>query len=72
MKHVLLTPETCPCDKNDYERDCPVCDWALNVCSVCGGAEADLIDDDGKENECPGPKQKFVPPEPIRFCEDGK
>lgn len=57
MKHILRTPETCPCDKNDHERDCHVCDWGLNVCSVCGGAEADLIGDDGKENECPGEKQ---------------
>lgn len=49
--HVLLTPKTCPCDKSTEDRQCPVCDWGLGVCSVCGGGEADLVGTD-----CPGRK----------------
>lgn len=40
-EHVLLTIETCPCDKRS-DMSCNVCDGGLVVCAVCGKAEMDL------------------------------
>lgn len=40
MKHVLLTPKTCGCDR---AGNCPVCDQGLNECAVCGKTESELI-----------------------------
>ena len=42
--HVLLTPKTCNCNRDDGR--CPVCDWGLSVCAICGAAESQL------DNEC--------------------
>lgn len=53
--HVLLTPETCDCGRTS-DGKCPVCDWGLGVCAVCGGAESELTG-----TECPGEKRKAVP-----------
>lgn len=39
--HVLITPETCPCDKQS-DQSCNVCDGGLAICSVCGKAEIEL------------------------------
>lgn len=39
--HVLLTTETCPCDP-ESDQKCPVCDYGLSICSLCGKAEAGL------------------------------
>lgn len=40
-RHVLITKETCPCDKtSDYP--CPVCDGGLAFCSVCNKGEVEL------------------------------
>ncbi|MGZ8233205.1 hypothetical protein, partial [Methylobacter tundripaludum] len=39
--HILLTPQTCGCDKRS-ETPCPVCDWGLAVCANCGAAESEL------------------------------
>jgi hypothetical protein len=38
--HVLLTRQTCPC-KGQNDR-CPVCEWGLAVCALCGAAEIEL------------------------------
>ena len=61
--HVLVTPQTCDCDKTAEDPRCPVCDWGLGVCSVCGGGEADLVG-----TECPGKKPK-VKPQACVACE---
>jgi hypothetical protein len=45
--HVLLTVETCKCTRTDGQ--CPVCDWGLGVCAICGAAESQL-----DEHECKG------------------
>lgn len=55
MEHKIMTPETCKFKRIDPDGHgtypgCPVCDWGLNVCEVCGMAEADLLDNP----ECPG------------------
>ena len=48
VKHILMTSEDCDCGgKTDR---CPVCDWGLGQCKVCGKAEIELID----TPECPG------------------
>lgn len=39
--HILLTPATCKCNKQSDIR-CPVCDYGLAICSVCGKAENEL------------------------------
>lgn len=39
--HVLLTPETCGCDRSS-ETDCVVCDVGLGVCAKCGAGEREL------------------------------
>lgn len=41
MQHLLITPETCPCDKQS-DISCNVCDGGLAICSRCGKAEAEL------------------------------
>ena len=41
MDHLLITPETCPCDKQS-DTSCNVCDGGLAICSRCGKAEAEL------------------------------
>lgn len=50
MKHILITPRTCDCDKD--KESCPVCTWGLDICSICGAAEYELLD----MPECPGNK----------------
>ncbi len=40
--HLLFTTKTCPCDKTSDTSKCPVCDWGLQVCEICGGGEAQL------------------------------
>lgn len=52
MEHILLTNETCTCNKSS-EQNCPVCDGGLGVCAVCGAAECELLD----MPECPGHKK---------------
>lgn len=39
--HVLITKETCPCDKRSGQP-CNVCDGGLAICSQCGKAEMEL------------------------------
>lgn len=39
--HILLTPQTCPCDKLS-DQSCNVCDGGLAICSKCGKAESEL------------------------------
>lgn len=55
MEHKIMTPETCKFKRIDpvghHAYPCPVCDGGLNVCEVCGMAEADLLDNP----ECSGP-----------------
>lgn len=41
MQHILITPETCPCDKQS-DISCNVCDGGLAICSRCGKAEVEL------------------------------
>lgn len=41
--HVLLTKETCPCNKSSDEP-CNVCDGELAICAACGLAEVELSD----------------------------
>lgn len=54
MKHKIMTPATCKHKLKDLdshaESECPVCDYGLKICEVCGMAEADLLDNP----ECPG------------------
>ena len=45
--HILTTPQTCDCDKQS-DIPCPVCDWGLGICKVCGAAEVEL-----DERDCP-------------------
>lgn len=45
VQHNYFTPKECDCDK---EGGCNICDGALTVCKVCGGAEGSLA------SECPG------------------
>ena len=52
--HVLLTPETCPCDKQS-DISCNVCDGGLAVCSLCGKAEAEL----DRPCQSPGPRYSY-------------
>lgn len=56
MEHKIMTPKTCKKRIEDPVKhqmdDCPICDWGLKVCEVCGKAEMDLID----FPDCPGPK----------------
>lgn len=40
--HVLVEAEDCPCRRTPDSRACPVCDWGLGICSVCGAAEIEL------------------------------
>lgn len=42
QKHKLKTPAECDCDKTSSYPPCPICDWGLAVCSVCGAAESEL------------------------------
>ncbi len=42
-QHIITKPSECDCSK-ETER-CPVCDWGLAVCRICGKAESEL---DGK------------------------
>lgn len=39
--HILKTIETC-IHENRENVICPVCDWGLGVCSICGAAECEL------------------------------
>lgn len=48
MKHVLKGSLEAPCDCAGREGHCMVCDGALALCVVCGGAEGSLPTD------CPG------------------
>ena len=48
-KHILLTPETCPCEVGRTVV-CVVCDGGLDVCAVCGMMEAEIED----QPICPG------------------
>lgn len=36
-QHII---KACTCNKGN----CPICDWGLAVCAVCGKAEAELIE----------------------------
>lgn len=63
MEHKIMTPERCKF-KHDFggfrtHPSCPVCDWGLKVCEVCGMAEADLLDNP----KCPGPSTPDFKPE---------
>lgn len=51
--HVLITPETCGCDKRS-DRQCNVCDGGLAICDRCGAAEVEL------DRECAGPVRHIV------------
>lgn len=61
--HVLLTKETCDCGRSS-DGKCPVCDWGLGVCAVCGGAESELVG-----TECPGVHRTVKPLWPCTKCE---
>ena len=41
MEHILITSETCNCDKYS-DSTCPVCDWGLSICINCRAAEREL------------------------------
>ncbi len=52
--HLLMTPVDCNCDKRDaYLQRCPVCDWGLAVCKICGRTESEL--DEACSNPTPAP-----------------
>lgn len=40
--HILITQETCNCNKEDSRYHYPVCDADLNVCIKCGAVEIEL------------------------------
>lgn len=41
QQHVIITPETCHCNKMSDES-CNVCDGGLAICAICGKAEIEL------------------------------
>jgi hypothetical protein len=49
LSHTCITPKTC---KYTHELDnCPVCDWGLAICSVCGAGEIQLYEHPCKPKE---------------------
>jgi hypothetical protein len=52
MKHKsMVAGKDCYCARGSYLKgDCPICDWGLDACSICGAAECELLD----MPECPG------------------
>lgn len=50
-EHILKNSEDCGCD--GMSGKCPVCDWGLGVCKICGLAECQL----DERPDCPGPPE---------------
>ncbi len=61
-KHIIMTSADCrakhggKCPYDGEMNQCPICDWGLNICKVCGKAEIEL------RTPCTAPR----PPTPFQ------
>ena len=60
-KHILLEPSECNFGK-ETDR-CPVCDWGLAVCKLCGKAEIELDEDCIQQQPAGSPAVEAAPQE---------
>jgi hypothetical protein len=67
QQHIIITPETCPCDKSQDYPTCNVCDSGLAICSVCQKGEVEL------DSLClPAPTTELEPPPTWTITPDGQ